>query len=115
MGARSEHRQRVRGPAVCVDRRGGIRAGVQEQGRDLGGVGGNNLATDLDPVCGRVVQERGAVAIGRSAADQIRRIRQEAIELFPARTAATAGAIYTAVSLINEVCQARDRRGAIRY
>jgi hypothetical protein len=45
------------------------------------GVGGNDLATDLNPVGGGVVQQRGAVAVGRSTTDEIRGVRQEAIQL----------------------------------
>src|SRR5690349_2763709 len=58
MRARSHHRQRVRGDAERVEPGRGIRAGAQEAGGDLSGVGGNNLAPDLDPVGRRVVQQR---------------------------------------------------------
>lgn len=77
MRARSEHRQRVGGASVRVKRCRGVGAGVQQPGGDLGSVGGDDLATDLDPVGGRVMQERGAVAIHRPASDQIGVVHQE--------------------------------------
>jgi hypothetical protein len=81
MCAGLEHRQRVGPLAVGAERCRRVRARIQQPGGDLRGVGRDDLPTNLDPVSGRVVQERGVVAVGRPTLDQIRGIGQEAIQL----------------------------------
>ena len=55
-------------------------------------VRGDDLTTDLDTVGGRVVQQRGSMAVGRPARDQIRRLRRGDVRaswIRPSTTAST--------------------------
>ena len=71
MRARREHLQHVEVPSIRVKLRGTVRASIQEHGDDLRGISRNHLATDLDAVGSRVVQQGGAVTVGRPASRQI--------------------------------------------
>ena len=52
MSAGPEHRQHVGSPAVRIERCRRVCAGIQEPDGDLGGVGGDDLASNLHTVGG---------------------------------------------------------------
>jgi hypothetical protein len=54
-----EHLQHVEVPSIRVKLGRAVRARIQQGGDDLRGIGGNDLATDLDAIGSRVVQQGG--------------------------------------------------------